>query len=121
MSKSGIDALVFLEENEADYSEALTDRDRCIRGRPEQRTWHHFSSADDKFFVGYWEADAGCWRVRYTENEFCQIVSGESLLRDTEGNERRLGAGDNFVIPAGFDGEWEVVETTRKIYVIYEP
>ena len=121
MSDQTIASLVFLDENEPEYSEALTDADRCVRGQPEQRTWHHFTSADEKFFAGYWEADAGCWRIRYTENEFCQIVSGESILRDSEGNERRLKAGDNFVIPAGFEGEWEVVETTRKIYVIYEP
>ena len=29
--------------------------------------------------------------------------------------------GDECVIPAGFEGEWEVLETTRKTYVIYEP
>jgi uncharacterized cupin superfamily protein len=43
------------------------------------------------------------------------------VLRDTGGNERTLRAGDNFTIPAGFCGEWEVLETTRKIYVIYQP
>ena len=121
MSKDGIGGLVFLDEHEPEYSAALTDRERCVKGQPEQRTWHHFTSADEKFFAGYWEADPGCWRIRYTENEFCQIVSGVSILRDTDGHERRVSSGDNFVIPAGFEGEWEVVETTRKIYVIYEP
>lgn len=28
--------------------------------------------------------------------------------------------GDEFVIPRGFEGVWEVVERTRKTYVIYE-
>ena len=32
-----------------------------------------------------------------------------------------LKAGDKLVIPVGFKGEWQVVETTKKIYVIYEP
>ena len=121
MPAEGIERLVFLAGNAAEYSAALTDAARAVRGQPEQRTWHHFTSADERFFVGYWEADPGCWRIRYTENEFCQIVSGESILRDGAGNERRVQAGDNFVIPAGFEGEWEVVTTTRKIYVIYEP
>jgi uncharacterized cupin superfamily protein len=29
-------------------------------------------------------------------------------------------AGDEFVIPRGFEGVWEVIERTRKVYVIYE-
>lgn len=32
-----------------------------------------------------------------------------------------LVAGDQFVIPAGFRGTWETIETCRKIYVIFEP
>ena len=48
-------------------------------------------------------------------------MHGKSILRDADGNEHELNAGDNFTIPSGFVGEWEVVETTKKIYVIYEP
>ena len=74
-----------------------------------------------KILLGTWEAEPGCWRVDYTENEFCQILEGHSILRDACGNEMDLKAGDNLVIPVGFKGEWQVVETTKKIYVIYEP
>jgi hypothetical protein len=31
-----------------------------------------------------------------------------------------VGPGDEFVIPRGFVGTWQVVEKTRKTYVIYE-
>ena len=113
--------LVFFAEHEPEYSEAPTPAEKCVAGRPLQRTWHHFTSADEKFFAGTWEAGPGCWKVSYTENEFCQILAGRSILRDAQGNERELKAGDNFVIPTGFSGEWEVLETTKKIYVIYEP
>jgi len=120
MSKS-IRDLTFFDENTAEFSEHLTAVDKCVVGQPIQRTWNHFSSDDQKFFAGLWEAEPGCWKINYTENEFCQILSGKSILRDAAGNERPLSAGDNFTIPAGFRGEWEVLETTRKIYVIYEP
>lgn len=113
--------IVFFDGNEADYEEYLTPASICVRGQPTQRTWNHFTSADDKFFAGMWEAEPGCWRISYTEDEFCQILSGRSILRDADGNETELVAGDNFVIPAGFEGEWEVVETTMKVYAIYEP
>ena len=79
------------------------------------------ATLEPKFFAGLWEAEPGCWNISYTENEFCQIVAGRSVLRDEQGGERMLAAGDNFVIPAGFRGQWEVLETTKKIYVIYQP
>ncbi len=116
-----IDDLVFFDQHEPEFDEYRTPEDKCIRGRPLQRTWHHFTSEDGKFFAGIWEAEPGCWKVSYTENEFCQILAGRSVLRDESGRERKLKAGDNFTIPRGFNGEWEVLETTRKIYVIYEP
>jgi uncharacterized cupin superfamily protein len=120
VSKSIYD-LTFFDKNTPDFSESLTAEDKCVKGRPMQRTWNHFTSQDGKCFAGFWEAEPGCWKINYTENEFCQIVRGESILRDADGNEHPLKAGDNFTIPAGFAGEWEVLETTRKIYVIYEP
>lgn len=121
MTSPSTNAPVFFARHHAEFSESETPAEKCVEGRPMQRTWHHFTSSDHKFFAGIWEAEPGCWRIHYTENEFCQILSGRSILRDADGNETVLNAGDNFVIPAGFEGEWEVVETTRKIYAIYEP
>ncbi len=114
-------APIFMDRNEPEFSEYATPAEKCIRGQPMQRTWNHFATGDAKFFCGIWEAEPGCWKISYSENEFCQILSGRSVLRDSDGTEYPLGPGDNFVIPAGFEGEWEVVETTRKIYAIYEP
>ncbi len=116
-----INDLTFFAEHEADFSEALTAADKCTQGQPLQRTWNHFTSEDGRFFAGLWEAEPGCWKIHYTENEFCQILKGKSIIRDSAGNERPLNPGDNFTIPAGFEGEWQVLETTKKIYVIYEP
>ncbi len=121
MNAKSITDVVFFDRHEAEFSEHLTPAEKCVEGQPVQRTWHHFTSADDKFFAGIWEAEPGCWKISYTENEFCQILSGLSILRDANGTESELKPGANLVIPAGFEGEWQVVETTRKIYVIYQP
>ena len=115
-----IDTLIFFDGHEPEFEEYATPEEKCLKGRPLQRTWHHFTNADGKFFAGLWEAEPGCWRVEYTEDEFCQILAGRSVLRDESGAERSVEAGDNFVIPAGFRGEWEVLERTKKIYVIYQ-
>jgi uncharacterized cupin superfamily protein len=113
--------LVFFDDHEPAFEEYRTDPGKCLKGQPMQRSWHHFTSSDEKFLAGLWEAEPGCWSVNYSENEFCQILAGRSVLRDADGRERLVEAGDSFVIPAGFTGQWEVLETTRKIYVIYQP
>lgn len=46
---------------------------------------------------------------------------GTSIISDAQGVAVTVSAGESFVIPRGFSGTWEVVEPTRKIYVIYEP
>jgi uncharacterized cupin superfamily protein len=111
--------LVF-DRHEAEFEEYPTPADRLVRGQPMQRTWNHYTSADGKFFSGIWEGEPGCWKTHYTEHEFCQLLSGRVILRSKDGSETELVAGDNFVIPAGFEGEWEVLETAKKVYAIYE-
>jgi hypothetical protein len=94
--------------------------DKLISGNPLQRLWPQYEDARGHFMAGIWACEVGCWRVRYTEEEFCQILDGVSLLTDEQGTQTTLRAGDSFVIPRGFVGTWEVVEPTRKIYVIHD-
>ena len=64
--------------------------------------------------------EPGAWRVHYTAEEYCRILAGRSLLTNIDGVVREVVAGDECVIPGGFEGTWEVTERTRKIYVISE-
>lgn len=114
-----INDLINFATSSAKVERYPTDPDRIVKGAPEQNNCLHFS-VDEKFFVGEWGAEVGCWKVSYKENEYFHILSGKSILRDTDGNELILTAGDKICIPAGFEGEWEVVEPTQKIYAIYE-
>jgi len=100
--------------------EYLPAAEKIVSGNPRQRVWSHYTDASQKFSVGVWECEPGAWRVRYTEEEYCRIVTGRSLLTSADGVVREVVACDEFVIPRGFEGVWEVVERTRKIYVIYE-
>lgn len=96
------------------------DDAKVIAGDPAQTVFNHYSSPDEHFSAGVWEGDVGQWAVNYAEHEYCEIVQGVSVLRDEAGNARTVRAGDRFVIPAGFQGTWEVLEPCRKIYVIYQ-
>ena len=58
--------------------------------------------------------------VAYTEEEYCQMLEGVSIVTDAGGHAVTLKAGDSFVVPRGFTGTWEVVEPSRKTFVVYE-
>lgn len=96
--------------------------DRVVKGAPRTRTWSIEEADDGRLFAGVWEATPGMWRVAYDEWEFCTILEGVSILHeDGAPAPHVLRAGDSFVIRPGFTGLWEVVETTRKNYVIRLP
>ena len=43
--------LVFFADHEPEFEEFQTAVDKCVKGQPLQRTWHHFTNADGKFYV----------------------------------------------------------------------
>ncbi|MCY1343039.1 hypothetical protein D9M68_636220 [compost metagenome] len=94
--------------------------EKILKGDPEQSVRNHYSSPCGQFSSGIWEGAPGQWTIAYTEHEYCEILQGVSMLRDSDGGAKTLRAGDRFVIPAGFKGTWEVLEPTRKVYVIFE-
>jgi uncharacterized protein len=91
--------------------------DRVVSGNPRFRTWN-VEEAEGGLYAGVWEATPGKWRIEYTEWEFCHILSGVSVIEEEGGAAVTLKAGDSFVLRPGFRGTWEVLETTRKEYVI---
>jgi len=96
--------------------EGRPDPSRVLKGDPRFRSWN--VEERDGLYAGIWEATPGAWRVMYDEWEFCHIVSGVSVITEDGGAARTVRAGDAFVLRPGFAGVWEVVETTRKEYVI---
>ena len=90
--------------------------EKLISGDPVFTTWN--LEEKDGLYAGIWQSTVGKWHVSYDEWEYCRLLKGVSILTDAEGQETRLTAGDSFIIRPGFSGTWEVVETTRKDYVI---
>jgi len=117
-----MDGLIFIpgEPDPALRAEAPLAPGRALAGDPRPVAWNAFTSSDGRTFAGTWESGPGKWRVQYTEDEYCEILSGESELAHEDGRRWRLRAGDRFLIPSGFAGTWEVLATTRKIYVVVE-
>ena len=95
--------------------------DKLIQGNPTQTVWVHYTDASGRFFSGVWLSEPGKWRVSYSEEEYCHMLEGRSILTGQGDAPVTVVAGDSFVIPRGFIGTWEVVERTRKEFAIYEP
>ncbi len=91
--------------------------DRVLSGNPQFRTWS-IDEAEGGVYAGIWEATPGKWRIAYDEWEYFSILSGYSVVTDDNGEAHHLRAGDRMVLQPGFSGTWEVVETTRKDYVV---
>lgn len=94
--------------------------DRLLGGTPQHTARNFFSDTTGQLFAGVWESTPGRWRVRYSENEFCHITSGEVRIESTSGDAWSFKRGDSFVIPAGFEGVWHVTQPVSKLYVIFE-
>ncbi len=99
------------------------DPTRIVAGSPmpRQHVRNVFTDGTGRFFGGIWRSDQGAWRVAYTENELCVLTQGKVRISDDAGRSWTFGPGDCFVVPAGFQGLWEVLEPARKFYAIYEP
>jgi uncharacterized cupin superfamily protein len=94
--------------------------DRLISGDPVFRTWN-VEEADGGIYAGIWEATPGKWRIVYDEWEYFHVLTGRSIVTEEGGEARELGPGDRMILRPGFRGTWEVIDTTRKDYVIRLP
>ena len=103
-------------EAQGEAEEGAPAPEKVISGSPRFRTWNREDR--DGLYAGIWEATPGKWRITYEEWEYCRILSGRSVISEDGGQAVEVGPGDSFVLRPGFNGTWEVVETTRKEYVI---
>ena len=92
--------------------------DRVVAGDPGHVTRMHFESPDGALIAGTWISTPGKWRAFTDRDEFCFILSGHARLINEAGEAQDFKTGDAFLIPNGFRGYWEVIETTTKHFVI---
>ena len=94
--------------------------DRILEGSPRQVVSNYFSDQTQQFHSGRWSSTRGKWRIRYTESEFCCLTRGRVALENLAGQRWEFGVGEGFVVPAGFEGSWEVIEDCTKFYALFE-
>jgi uncharacterized cupin superfamily protein len=92
--------------------------DRVVEGDPHHETVMHFNSPDDVVMAGTWVSTPGKWHAFVDRDEFCYIIDGHVELISDDGTVQEFKKGDAFLIPDGFRGYWNVIETTTKHFVI---
>ena len=80
-----------------------------------------FSTKNDALTIGVWECTPYSEILSYPgeTSEFCHVLKGKVALTNPDGSTEYFEIGDSYVVPSGFKGKFEVLETLRKIYVIY--
>lgn len=112
--------VIQLDALDAPGVDSVVPEAKRIAGNPRQTVWMHYTDPSSQFFVGIWRSEPGKWAISYTEEEFCHMLDGVSVITSSAGEAVTVRAGDSFVMPRGFVGTWEVVEPTTKRFVVYE-
>lgn len=96
--------------------------DRLLRGNPLRTTLEHFCSATCDLSAGVWSCEPGAWQIAFApdKDEFFCVIAGRIRISDADGEASEFGPGEAGVIPGGFIGTFEVLETVRKHYVVLE-
>jgi uncharacterized cupin superfamily protein len=117
-----VPGIIRIDELAGEAQPITLDTARLAPGSPmpAQTARNLFTDATRRFFCGIWSGTRGAWRVSYSENELCVLTHGRVRISDAEGRTWTFGPGDCFVVPAGFEGLWEVLEDAQKFYAIYE-
>ncbi|WP_035051581.1 cupin domain-containing protein [Andreprevotia chitinilytica] len=94
--------------------------DRLEAGNPLRTTFEHY--AQDGISCGIWRCETGRWRIQFApdKHEFFCVMTGRARLHDANGVVTEVGPGEAAVIPAGFVGQFEVVEPVEKYFVVVE-
>ena len=101
-------------------ADATPDAAKILAGAPRATVDNRYSDPSQQFHCGVWASTPGRWQVSYSEHEFCYLLEGRVRLVASDGVAVEFGAGDAFVVPAGFTGTWETLEAARKHYAIFE-
>lgn len=94
-------------------------QDAVIAGEAKETGEVHFQSSDSKVVVGSWQCTPYAEILSCSDfSEYSTILQGKVALTNPDGSVEVFEAGDSYVLPVGWQGRFEVIETLRKIYVI---
>jgi uncharacterized cupin superfamily protein len=97
----------------------IPDED-IVAGEPKGSTAVLRSSDDKRLNNGVWECTPGKFYLPHNYEETVTVISGRVTVTPEGGEPLELGPGDTAFFPAGTRVLWEVHETLRKSWHIYD-
>jgi uncharacterized cupin superfamily protein len=67
---------------------------------------------------GTWECEPGKWSHEQKGDEYVSLLQGSMVLTSDAGVSDGYEAPDNFMIPDGWTGTWEVTSPLKKFFVV---
>ena len=99
--------------------DALADKPTTLTPCQKEAATLLWVSPDGALDIGVWECSPGSFTADRSETaEFCYFLQGKIVMTHFDGTRRELGTGDAIMLPRGWKGTWEILEHTRKIYVL---
>jgi uncharacterized cupin superfamily protein len=120
MSAADLPVIVRLRQATRAETYSKPEANRIDKGEAGRTVRSGSSDGAARCPAGVWDSAPGRWRVTHTANELSCITRGRVVIEDRLGRRWTFGAGDAFVVPAGFSGVWRVVESTSRLYAILE-
>lgn len=69
--------------------------------------------------VGVWTCTPGSFPISNpTTSEAFHILEGVFFLTNEDGTSQRCVAGDTILLPKGWSGRWDIIETVKKVWVV---
>jgi uncharacterized cupin superfamily protein len=97
------------------------DPEMRVTGAPQRTTFSYFVDPSFGLSSGIWSAETGAYKISMaaSKHEFFHILTGKVKIScDSSGAVKSFGPGDTGIIPPGFTGVFEIVETASKFYVV---
>lgn len=68
---------------------------------------------------GVWECTPGRWQRQVRQAEFCFFLEGDCTFEPETGDPIHITAGEAVYFPADSFGVWDVRETSRKVFIVF--
>jgi len=70
--------------------------------------------------VGIWRCTPGGWSITDRQDtESVLVIAGRARITDASGDSSEITAGSALVLPKGWSGRWDIIETVVKHYVTF--
>ena len=96
--------------------------DTVVDGTAEEQGHIFFTNTAGNVNAGVWECTSCTERIRdYPFDQCCFVLEGSLTIIDESGHSDTFKPGDTFIIPRGFNGDWQMTERYKNFFITVEP